>query len=122
MVEYLLARSEGIIGELATLLTGAAVAAVTSGIESINDTTLTITAYCDDYRLLWPDRTTPPVRAATVTATRWPVHPAPTPGQAASSWLSRLAAALHVDVDALFADVGYHLDGPARTPLPDQPR
>ncbi len=45
MVEYLLARSEGIIGELATLLTGAAVAAVTSGIESINHTTLTMTAY-----------------------------------------------------------------------------
>lgn len=45
MVEYLLARSEGIIGELAALLTGAAVAAVTSGIESINDTTLRMTDY-----------------------------------------------------------------------------
>lgn len=47
-----------------------------------------------------------------MTATRWPVHPAPIPGEAASSWLSRLAAALHVDVDTLFADVGYHLEGP----------
>ncbi len=47
-----------------------------------------------------------------MTATRWPVHPAPIPGEAASSWLSRLAAALHVDGDTLFPDVGYHLDGP----------
>ncbi|HVK44105.1 MAG TPA: TniB family NTP-binding protein [Micropruina sp.] len=48
MAEYLLARSEGTIGELAALLTAAADAAITtSGIEQITDTTLAMA----DYRL-----------------------------------------------------------------------
>ncbi|MGB0092486.1 MAG: TniB family NTP-binding protein [Solirubrobacteraceae bacterium] len=42
---YLLARSEGTIGELARLLTEAAVAAVESGEEAINQRTLTLAAY-----------------------------------------------------------------------------
>src|SRR5699024_4506300 len=45
MAQYLLARSEGTIGELAHLLTAAAVAAVESGIESINHRTLTMADY-----------------------------------------------------------------------------
>ncbi len=42
---YLLARSEGTIGELARLLTEAAVAAVDSGEEAINHRTLSLAAY-----------------------------------------------------------------------------
>ena len=42
---YLLARSEGTIGELARLLTEAAMAAVQSGEEAINQRTLTLAAY-----------------------------------------------------------------------------
>lgn len=45
MAQYLLARSEGTIGELAHLLTAAAVAAVESGTESINHRTLTMADY-----------------------------------------------------------------------------
>lgn len=45
-----------------------------------------------------------------MTATRWPVHPVPAPGEAASSWLTRLASALHVDAGIQLDDVGYHLD------------
>lgn len=45
MARYLLARSEGTIGELASLLTEAAVAAVDSGEESINHRTLTMAEY-----------------------------------------------------------------------------
>ncbi len=45
MTEYLLARSEGTIGELAQLLTAAAIAAVETGIESINEATLTAADY-----------------------------------------------------------------------------
>lgn len=45
MVRYLLARSEGTIGELTRLLTEAAVAAVESGEESINHRTLTLAEY-----------------------------------------------------------------------------
>lgn len=45
MARYLLARSEGTIGELARLLTAAAVAAVESGEERINHRTLTIADY-----------------------------------------------------------------------------
>lgn len=45
-----------------------------------------------------------------MTATRWPVHPAPIPGEAASSWLTRLAAALHIDAGILLDDLGYHLN------------
>jgi len=41
----LLARSDGTIGELARLLTEAAVAAVESGEEAINQRTLTLAAY-----------------------------------------------------------------------------
>lgn len=44
--------------------------------------------------------------------TRWPVHPAPQPGEALSSWLWRLARALDVDLAALCADAGWHrVDG-----------
>jgi hypothetical protein len=45
MARYLLTRSEGTIGELAHLLTAAAVAAVESGEEAINHRTLTLAAY-----------------------------------------------------------------------------
>ncbi|MDL4776797.1 TniB family NTP-binding protein [Actinomadura xylanilytica] len=45
MVEYLLARSEGTIGELAALLTDAAVAAIESGEEAINQRTLLMADY-----------------------------------------------------------------------------
>jgi len=45
-----------------------------------------------------------------MTATRWPVHPAPIPGEAASSWLTRLFAALHIDAGILSDDLGYHLN------------
>lgn len=45
MMTYLLARSEGTIGELAHLLTTAAVAAVDSGVEAINQKTLAMTDY-----------------------------------------------------------------------------
>lgn len=45
MARYLLARSEGTIGELACLLTAAAVAAVESGEERINRKTLTMADY-----------------------------------------------------------------------------
>lgn len=45
MMSYLLARSEGTIGELAHLLTSAAVAAVDSGVEAINQKTLAMTDY-----------------------------------------------------------------------------
>ena len=45
MARYLLARSEGTIGELAHLLTAAAVAAVESGLEAIDHRTLTMANY-----------------------------------------------------------------------------
>lgn len=45
MTRYLLARSEGTIGELTRLLTEAAVAAVDSGEEAINQRTLTLAGY-----------------------------------------------------------------------------
>lgn len=45
MARYLLARSEGTIGELAHLLTAAAVAAVESGVETINHRTLSVADY-----------------------------------------------------------------------------
>jgi len=45
MASYLLARSEGTIGELAQLLTTAAVVAVESGVETIDHRTLTMADY-----------------------------------------------------------------------------
>lgn len=45
MAEYLLARSEGTIGELAQLLAAAATAAVDSGLETIDHRTLTMADY-----------------------------------------------------------------------------
>ena len=45
MTRYLLARSEGTIGELARLLTAAAIAAVETGEERINHRTLTLADY-----------------------------------------------------------------------------
>ena len=45
MASYLLTRSEGTIGELAHLLTDAAIAAIESGEEAINQRTLLMAAY-----------------------------------------------------------------------------
>jgi hypothetical protein len=45
MARYLLTRCEGTIGELAQLLTEAAVEAIASGEEAINQRTLLMTAY-----------------------------------------------------------------------------
>ncbi|MFI9597483.1 TniB family NTP-binding protein [Nonomuraea sp. NPDC052265] len=45
MTEYLLTRSEGTIGELAALLTDAAIAAIESGEEAINQRTLLMATY-----------------------------------------------------------------------------
>jgi hypothetical protein len=45
MAQYLLTRSEGTIGELARLLTDAAVAAIDSGEEAINQRTLVMADY-----------------------------------------------------------------------------
>ncbi|MFI7154418.1 TniB family NTP-binding protein [Nonomuraea sp. NPDC050022] len=45
MAEYLLARSEGTIGELSALLTEAAIAAIESGEEAINQRTLLLATY-----------------------------------------------------------------------------
>ena len=45
MAAYLLTRSEGTIGELARLLTDAAVAAIESGEEAINQRTLLLAPY-----------------------------------------------------------------------------
>lgn len=45
MATYLLTRSEGTIGELTALLTGAAVAAIESGEEAINQRTLLLASY-----------------------------------------------------------------------------
>lgn len=45
MARYLLGRSEGTIGELAALLTDAAVAAIDSGEEAINQRTLLLAYY-----------------------------------------------------------------------------
>ena len=45
MARYLLTRSEGTIGELAHLLTDAAIAAIESGEEAINQRTLLLSAY-----------------------------------------------------------------------------
>ena len=68
MAAYLLTRSEGTIGELAALLTEAAVAAIESGEEAINQRTLLLA------RLRRADRAAPPVRA------RARVTPVPAPG------------------------------------------
>ena len=59
MARYLLTRSEGTIGELASLLTDAAVAAIESGEEAINQRTLLLAA------VRRPDRTAPTVRTRT---------------------------------------------------------
>jgi hypothetical protein len=45
MATYLLTGSEGTIGELTALLTGAAVAAIESGEEAINQRTLLLAPY-----------------------------------------------------------------------------
>jgi hypothetical protein len=45
MTSYLLTRCEGTIGELAGLLTDAAVVAIESGEESINQRTLQLASY-----------------------------------------------------------------------------
>jgi type II secretory pathway component PulM len=103
MTEYLLARSEGTIGELAALLTEAAVAAIESGEEAINQ------RHPAAGLLRRPDRAAPqvPTRAG-VTHTdlpeglrRWPVHPEPAPGEALTSWLGRLARLYRLSVEQL---------------------
>jgi hypothetical protein len=43
---------------------------------------------------------------------RWPVHPAPLPGEALSSWLRRIAERYDANVDDLVWDLGHVLDGP----------
>lgn len=43
-------------------------------------------------------------------STRWPVHPASTPGEALSSWLTRIAKCYRATVEALAFDIGYSLD------------
>ena len=90
MARYPLARSEGTIGELARLLTEAAVAAVDSGEEAIPP-------HPDLGRLRRPHRAAPPVRTRTgmKPAGRWPLHLAPLDGEALSSWLRRIAGRTH---------------------------
>ncbi len=43
-------------------------------------------------------------------STRWPVHPAPTPGEALSSWLTRIADRHGITSEILAVDLGYVLD------------
>lgn len=38
---------------------------------------------------------------------RWPVHPAPTPGEALSSWLRRIAVRYEVHIEDLVVDLGF---------------
>ncbi|MDV8015512.1 TniQ family protein [Rhodococcus sp. IEGM 1241] len=38
---------------------------------------------------------------------RWPVHPAPIPGEALTSWLARIAHKYGISVDILASDLGY---------------
>ena len=87
MARYLLTRSEGTIGEITHLLMDAAVAAIESGEEAINQATLLMAAYAG------PTGTPAPVRARTGVSRprRWPLHPEPGAGEALSSWLTRLA-------------------------------
>ncbi|HET7415664.1 MAG TPA: TniQ family protein [Arthrobacter sp.] len=42
--------------------------------------------------------------------TRWPIHPAPTPGEALSSWLQRIAEKYGIELRDLVFDLGYTLD------------
>lgn len=42
--------------------------------------------------------------------TRWPLHPAPIPGEALTSWLHRLADPYDIDLTHLFFDLGFVLD------------
>lgn len=46
-------------------------------------------------------------------ARRWPVHPAPAPGEALSSWLRRIASRYGADLDDLVSDLGYWPGGAA---------
>lgn len=43
---------------------------------------------------------------------RWPVHPAPRPGEALSSWLRRIADRYDIDLGVLTSDMGHALLGP----------
>lgn len=43
---------------------------------------------------------------------RWPVHPAPVPGEALSSWLRRIAVRYDANLDDLVTDLGYVLGNP----------
>lgn len=43
---------------------------------------------------------------------RWPVHPAPLPGEALSSWLRRIADRYDASLDDLASNLGHSLDGP----------
>ncbi|WP_248761615.1 TniQ family protein [Pseudarthrobacter sp. SSS035] len=47
-----------------------------------------------------------------IVSRRWPVHPAPLPVEALSSWLRRIAVHYHANLDDLASDLGYALDGP----------
>ncbi|WP_164206979.1 TniQ family protein [[Micrococcus luteus] ATCC 49442] len=44
---------------------------------------------------------------------RWPVHPAPAPGEALSSWLRRIASRYGADLEDLVSELGYCPDGAA---------
>jgi hypothetical protein len=54
---------------------------------------------------------------------RWPLHPAPTDGEALSSWLRRIAGCYGTDIEHLGDDIGYklgtgNLDGIDLAPAP----
>lgn len=63
MADYLIGRSEGTIGELAHLLTDAATAAITSGEEAINATTLRLADYLGPTERAAPSNAPSPSRA-----------------------------------------------------------
>lgn len=47
-----------------------------------------------------------------IVSRRWPLHPAPLPGESLSSWLRRIADRYDVSLYDLLSDLGYALDGP----------
>lgn len=110
MATYLLTRCEGTIGELTSLLTDAAVAAIDSGEEAINQRTLLLASYAGPTErpavraragVTWPG---PGVRWPR----RWPLHPPPTDLESLSSWTARLAGAYGMSVKDLLG--GHDLD------------
>ncbi|WP_090956790.1 TniQ family protein [Arthrobacter sp. ov118] len=47
-----------------------------------------------------------------IVSRRWPLHPAPLPGESLSSWLRRIADRYDVSLYVLVSDLGHALDGP----------